>query len=218
MSKFALIIVALILPFATQAFPAFPMAFWGNVTINGSPAPAGTVIRAYYGNTLAGQAVVHETGIYGYTEPTKQKLLLAEGSGAITFRFQSSAFNGGAETEGLSTESHPGFTTGDVINKNFAFSVSVPVAPPPSSGGGSGSGGGGGSTIIPQGIVAGTSTTTAAAVKKGDASGDGKVDIFDFNTLMISWGTTPKNPSADLDKNGKVDIFDFNILMINWGK
>jgi len=34
---------------------------------------------------------------------------------------------------------------------------------------------------------------------------------------MVNWGDNPLNFAADLDGNGKVDIFDFNILMVNWG-
>ncbi|XOA43171.1 MAG: hypothetical protein ACKKMO_01710 [Candidatus Nealsonbacteria bacterium] len=50
----------------------------------------------------------------------------------------------------------------------------------------------------------------------GDTNNDNKVDIFDFNLLMVNWGDAPDNIAADLDGNGKVDIFDFNLLMVNW--
>lgn len=70
------------------------------------------------------------------------------------------------------------------------------------TGGGGGGGGGGGAVV----------TTT---VKIGDFNNDNKVDILDFNTLMINWGATGTNV-ADLNKDGKVDILDFNILMVNW--
>jgi hypothetical protein len=33
---------------------------------------------------------------------------------------------------------------------------------------------------------------------------------------MINWGKTGVGNVADFDGNGKVDIFDFNLLMINW--
>lgn len=89
---------------------------------------------------------------------------------------------------------------------NITSSVAIfgyvinPPAPAPS--GGSSSGGGGGIT---------TTSTTA------DPNGDGKVDIFDFNILMIHWGTVPSGgSSADFNSDGVIDIFDFNLLMINW--
>jgi len=72
--------------------------------------------------------------------------------------------------------------------------------------GGGGGGGGGGGTSQP-----------ATTVTKGDANNDNKIDILDFNALMINWGKTGTNV-ADFNGDGKVDIFDFNLLMINWGK
>ncbi len=83
---------------------------------------------------------------------------------------------------------------------SFAYIINISTGG--SSSGGSSSGGG-----TPP------STPTYAL---GDANKDGKVDIFDFNLLMVNWGNNPTNPSADLNNDGKVDIFDFNILMINW--
>lgn len=73
-----------------------------------------------------------------------------------------------------------------------------------SSGSGSSSGGGGG-------VVAITSP------KSGDANSDSKVDILDFNTLMVNWGAQVSGASrGDLNNDGTVDILDFNLLMINW--
>ena len=187
---------------AAQSLPAFPMAFWGSVTINGSVTPIGTVIRAYYGSTLAGTATVQEAGVYGYTEATKQKLVLREGLGAITFKVQASGFNSGNETTGDSTITYNGFTSGSTIQKDLAFSIAIPV---PSSSGGGGGGGGGG-------LILGATTS------KGDATGDSKVDVLDFNTLLIQWGKTGTGLTADFDGNGTIDIFDFNLLLINWSK
>lgn len=60
-------------------------------------------------------------------------------------------------------------------------------------------------------------TTLALSEKmKGDINKDNKINIFDFNDLIISWGDALTNLAADLDNNGKVDIFDFNLLMVNW--
>ena len=62
------------------------------------------------------------------------------------------------------------------------------------------------------GGVGGAETT----YKIGDSNRDGKIDIFDFNLLMVNWGNNPDNLLTDLDNNGKIDIFDFNLLMVNW--
>ena len=52
----------------------------------------------------------------------------------------------------------------------------------------------------------------------GNINGDTKcsVDIFDFNLLMLNWGSTSVGNASDLNKDGIVDILDFNILMLNW--
>jgi len=34
--------------------------------------------------------------------------------------------------------------------------------------------------------------------------------------LMVNWGSAAANNIADFDGNGNVDIFDFNLLMVNW--
>lgn len=144
--KYILVLLFALTPLfaSAQAIPAFPMALWGAVTINGSAAPVGTVVRAYYGTTLAGQVTVQDAGAYGYTEPTKQKLLIGEGTGSLTFTVQSSGFNSGAETGGTTAITYPQFTAGSTVNLDLAFTVSVPA--PISSGGGGGGGGGGGSS------------------------------------------------------------------------
>lgn len=62
------------------------------------------------------------------------------------------------------------------------------------------------------------SSTPSATPKPGDIDGNGKVDIFDYNTLLANFGKTGTNLPGDLDQNGKVDIFDYNILLANFGK
>ncbi len=192
-----------------ETFPNFPMAFWGNITINGSPAPIGTVIRAYYGAILAGQAIVQEPGIYGYTEATKQKLVVAEGTGQITFKVQQNSLNGGNETEGSDQQSYVVFESAITKNIDFAFTLPIiPIVP-------SIQGGGGGATLAPAMPIISTSST---AISKVDANRDGRINIFDFNLLMIQWGIVGSGNTCDFNGDGKVDIFDFNNLMINWSK
>ena len=62
------------------------------------------------------------------------------------------------------------------------------------------------------------SFTTLGEKILGDINRDKKVDIFDFNLLIVNLGDSPKNRKADLTKDGKVDILDFNTLMVNWTK
>jgi len=209
---------------SAESIPAFPMAFWGNVTINGSSAPIDTVIRAYYGDTLAGQVVVKEAGVYGYDSPTGQKLLVGEGTGEIVFKFQSVSFNNNNETAGTASQSHSAFVSGETIHKDLSFSIEIPAPAPQSSGGGGGGGGGssggssggsgsGGGSYIPP-----TSSSLSPAAQKVDANKDNKIDVLDFNILMVNWGKTGTDNIADFNQDGKIDIFDFNLLMINWTK
>ncbi len=100
-------------------------------------------------------------------------------------------------------------TAEDGTTQNYIVTVVVTptttttTAPP--------AGGGGGDTTTTT-----TTTTTTKPSSKIDTNQDGKIDIFDFNSLMINWGKKEGNNIADFDNNGQVDIFDFNLLMINW--
>jgi hypothetical protein len=185
-----------------ETFPPFPMAFWGNVTINGVPAPIGSVLKAYSGGYIVGQVVIQEPGIYGYTEPIKQKLLIGQASGPITFSIQNPSLNNGAEIFGNDSEV---FISGSTVRKDFSFTFTPQVAI--SSNGG----GGGGAAII-------TKSTLSEVRHKIDANKDNKIDILDFNILMIQWGNKGIGNVADFNNDGIVDIFDFNLLMVNWTK
>ena len=68
----------------------------------------------------------------------------------------------------------------------------------------------GGSTI-PTPIV----VETESQVIKGDLTGDGVVDEYDFSLLMANWGKVGSNIS-DLNDDGVVDEYDFSLLMANW--
>ena len=80
------------------------------------------------------------------------------------------------------------------------------IAPPVTIGGG----GGGATTPTP------TPGPLSSEAQKVDANNDDRIDILDFNTLMVNWGSTVVDNIADFDNDGKVDIFDFNLLMIHW--
>lgn len=131
--------------------PDFPMAFWGTATVNGVPASVGAVVKAYYGETLAGQATVQAQGVYGYTESVKQKLLVGSGVGQLVFKITAPTVNGGTETGGTTVVSVPAFVSGETINKNLDFVVVVPVVVPPVSTPNYGGGGGG---YVPPVVVA----------------------------------------------------------------
>lgn len=58
-------------------------------------------------------------------------------------------------------------------------------------------------------------------VKNGDFNRDGKVDVLDFNILMVNWGKTiPSNLASviDINRDSRIGIEDFNLLMVNWSR
>ncbi len=59
-------------------------------------------------------------------------------------------------------------------------------------------------------------TPLSEAAQAADTNSDDKIDILDFNALMVNWGKEETGNIADFDNNGRVDIFDFNLLMIYW--
>ena len=56
-----------------QDFPGYPIAFWGEASINSERVEEGETIKAFCEDSLAGEVLVIEEGIYGYPEPTEQK-------------------------------------------------------------------------------------------------------------------------------------------------
>lgn len=151
--------------FSEASVPAFPMAFWGTVTVDNQPAPVGSKVTLYAGNTAIGSVVLEEVGIYGYTESVKQKLVVGESEGVLTFKIQSPAINGGVETGGVSPVTHTKFISGETVRKDLSFVITQTTA----GGGGNTSGGGGGgggkkkvlnATVAVLGISTSTPTTT----------------------------------------------------------
>jgi len=94
--------------------------------------------------------------------------------------------------------------TASVSLTSVSINTTTTTTTPPPAGGGGGGGGGG--------FTPSVSTTTVS----GDSNNDGQVNILDFNSLMVNWGSTTVGSVADFNGDNKVDIFDFNFLMINW--
>lgn len=130
--------------------------------------------------------------------------------------------------------------------------IVLPVVTPPSGGGGGGGGGGGYYAPInscPSGTT-GTYPACIPAVSTNNGKGltfkdivkatpqgkapyradpfpDHKIDILDFNVLMVNWNKKAGDGTnycgkdkniADINCDGVVNILDFNILMVYWGK
>ncbi len=150
-----------------ESIPSFPMAFFGTVTIDGVVAPVDSSVRVYAGTELVGEVTLQEVGVYGYDNPTLQKLLIKEATGELVFKVQAPTVNGGIETGGLTPVSHSGFISGDTIEKNLSFVTKTSdTVSGGNNSGGSGGGGGGSSRkkvteqLQPTAIVLGVATST----------------------------------------------------------
>jgi hypothetical protein len=69
-----ILILALAAP--ASAIPVFPAEFSGTVTINGSPAPAGTVITARIGDRDCGSLTLTAPGIFGGETLSDERLIV----------------------------------------------------------------------------------------------------------------------------------------------
>jgi hypothetical protein len=58
----------------------------------------------------------------------------------------------------------------------------------------------------------------ASSIIPGDLDGNGKVDIFDYNTLLTNFGKHGRNIPGDINHDRVVDLVDYDILQTNFGK
>lgn len=63
-----------------------------------------------------------------------------------------------------------------------------------------------------------TPTPTAPAGIPGDANGDGKVDILDFNIVVSHFGQTGGGILGDVNSDGTVNILDFGLVVSHFGQ
>ena len=196
----------LVAPLSTYAQPGIPHQFYGTVSYESGTTPDGLVVEAKIDGTVVGSSVT-KSGKYGYT-PDLLFASKTEGDWSgetVTF------FVGGVDTG----ESFA-LTKGGYTNLN----LTVPGAAPgtvTTSTQTSTSGSGGGSnppptlTDIPPAV-----TSLTEAQKVYDTNSDARIDVLDFNSLIVHWGETGSAVVADFDGNGSVDVFDFNSLMVHW--
>ena len=174
---------------------SLPNQFFGSVNFTNGVSPDGLVVEARIINGPVVGNSVTAGGNYGYNPN-------------LLFALDNQGVYSGETVEfyvsGIKANETAVFVNGESTNLNLTISGTVGTieetdpTPPPGGGGG----------------VDGTPVSTT--YKTGDMDKNNKVDVFDFNTLMVNWGNNPTNSAADLDGNGKVDIFDFNLLMVNW--
>jgi len=185
--------------------PSLPHQFFGSVNYTNGAAPNGLVVEARIINgsvvAVVGSSVT-AGGNYGYNPN-------------LLFALDNDGVHAGQTVEfyvnGIKANETKTFTNGESTNLNLTVPASLPttttLSPTPSEN--TGSSGGVTTPSTP-------TTPLSAAAQKVDANKDNKIDVLDFNTLMVNWGKTTANNVADFNGDGKVDVFDFNLLMINW--
>ncbi len=112
--------------------PALPHQFYGTVKINGTPAPAGTVVIAKVDGVEKGRIVVTTPGKYGGATIVEGKLVVsnvAVAGSQIVFYIDDYL----ADTP---PDGWPGFDSGAITELNLTITIAVPV-----DGGGGGGGG-----------------------------------------------------------------------------
>ncbi len=189
-------------PLITLAAPGIPHQFYGAASYTNGTTPAdGISVEAKIGGVVVKSSTV-TNGKYGYspdlfmiTDPDS-----ARKGQTISF------FLGGVDT-GQTTV----FDNGGYTQKNLTVSAPASPTPAPASGGG---GGGSIATPTPTSTPSPTTAPLSVAAKKADTNNDSKVDVLDFNSVMVNWGSS--GGVADFTGDGLVDIFDFNYLMIYW--
>lgn len=75
--KTGIILLSLIiLVSGVSAIPPLPYEFYGNATINGTPAPIGTLITAHIGDIEVGNISINTIGLYGGSATFDKRLVV----------------------------------------------------------------------------------------------------------------------------------------------
>ena len=209
-TKFTAVFGILLLPVLVFAQgQSLPHQFFGSVNYTNGAASNGLAVEARINGSVVGNSVT-AGGNYGYNP----NLLFALDNDGVYAGKTIEFYVGGVKANETAI-----FNNGASTPLNLTIPGSSSSGSTSSTSGGttsSGGGGGGGGAAISTTTTA--PATLSAAAQKVDANKDNKIDVLDFNTLMVNWGKTTANNIADFNGDSKVDIFDFNLLMINWTK
>jgi len=204
MKRFDLVLVfalTLLMPTAALAAPGIPHQFYGSVSYTNGTIPAdGISVEAKIGGVVVKSSTV-TSGKYGYAP----NLFMITDPDSLRKGQTISFFLGGVNTGQTAIFDNGGYTS-------LNLSTAAPVVNTPSGGGS----GGTPVTSTPSASASASPTTTplSTAAQKADTNNDNKIDVLDFNSLMVNWGTSGNQ--TDFNSDGAVDIMDFNYLMIYW--
>jgi len=212
-TKFTAVFGILLLPVLVFAQgQSLPHQFFGSVNYTNGAASNGLAVEARINGSVVGNSVT-AGGNYGYNP----NLLFALDNDGVYAGKTIEFYVGGIKANETATFANGASTLLNLTIPASSSTGSTSNGSASTSGGSttsSGAGGAGGAVTTTTTVT----TTLSAAAQKVDANKDNKIDVLDFNTLMVNWGKTTANNIADFNGDSKVDIFDFNMLMINWTK
>lgn len=157
-----LVLVPLVAADNHNVAPLPPHQFYGDITINDQPAPAGTQVTARVNGNVYGTTLVETPGEYG----TGDRIFYVETADGSDFSGRSIAFY--VDDELASTYSP--YENGQSTQLDLSITREETQTPPSSGGGGGGgsSGGGGGGGSV--GSTSTTTTTTNESTNSGSSS------------------------------------------------
>jgi len=183
-NKLFLIVLVSLVMFSVSVFAiqGQPHQFWGDVTVNGAPAPDGTVVSAF----IDGSQVATTTtsgGIYG-TAPASAFYVPDTDPASRAGKTISFFVNG------INTGTTFVFTALEANSLNFTVTISSPPSSGGSSSGGGGGGGGGGSS-------GGGATSSGGSSGGSNGSSTGTTTTTTSGTCTEQWACTDWSSCTD---------------------
>ncbi len=111
----------------SSASPQLPCEFYGPVTINGAPAPVGTVISAFVNNVKQGSIDVKETGRFGGIGTFDERLIVLSGENDFTGGAPMITFKIGDKVADQTSQYAPGTSTELSLSVGGAAAVVTPA-------------------------------------------------------------------------------------------
>jgi len=162
---------------AATAAPALPCEYYGEISIGGSPAPAGTIITATIGGAERGRLITSVEGTYGGTGMFDTRLLVqaveGDDTAAVTFL-----------VNGVELPETAEYAPGEIVRVDLALPGAAPEA---------------NTTTIPTTIP----TTASPATTAASSSGSGGSSPATAPTPSASASPAPP---ATPDQSGTSDV------------
>lgn len=223
MKKTKLVIIAILV--ATVVLAGYSLVSASEITgglsnqgvIPVAPSGVSAVKTGTYQITISWNAVAGADGYKIYRKKDAGNFELLPGNVIVLSYVDGSLADG---TYSYQVQSFKGTLMPDLVDIQPTAPITIvsptTPTPTPTPSGGGGGGGAPAATPTPSPTTSLSPTPLPSEAKKADVNNDNKIDVLEFNTLMVNWGSTTGGNVADFNGDGKVDIMDFNFLMIYW--